>query len=76
MFPLNLIAFGIFICIFVSALSTDCMQVNTLDKVEKTLKYQLIISTVLLLGVIALVAYISYPDTFRMTVKGVIINEN
>jgi hypothetical protein len=66
MFPLTLIAFGIFICIFVSALSTDFMQVNTLDKVEKTLKYQLIISTIVLIGAIALVAYISYPDEFKM----------
>ena len=33
MFPLNLIAFGILICIFISALSTDCMDVTTLDKV-------------------------------------------
>lgn len=61
MFPLTLIAFGIFICIFVSALSTDCMEVDTMDKVERTLKFQLIISTVLLLGVILLVANLSFP---------------
>jgi inorganic pyrophosphatase len=66
MFPLTLIAFGIFICIFVSALSTDCMEVNTLDKVERTLKYQLAISTLILLGGIALVAYISYPSEFKL----------
>jgi H(+)-translocating pyrophosphatase len=66
MFPLTLIAFGIFLCIFVSALSTDFMQVDTLPKVERTLKFQLIISTIGLLGVIALVAYISYPSDFKM----------
>lgn len=66
MFPLTLIAFGIFLCIFVSALSTDCLNVNTLEKVEKNLKFQLILSTVLLLGIIALVAYISYPTEFKM----------
>lgn len=55
MYPLNLIAFGIVLCIAVSTLSTHCMKVDTLDKVEKTLKYQLIISTVLLLGVIYLI---------------------
>ena len=66
MFPLNLIAFGIFICIFVSVLSTDCMDVTTLSKVERTLKLQLFFSTLLLLGVIALVAYISYPEDFKM----------
>lgn len=66
MFPLTLIAFGIFVCIFVSALSTDIMEVNSLDKVQKTLKVQLIVSTIVLLGLIALVAYISYPSEFKM----------
>jgi inorganic pyrophosphatase len=33
MFPLNLIGFGILICIFVSILSTDIMDVETLAKV-------------------------------------------
>lgn len=42
------------------------MDVNTLDKVERTLKYQLAISTILLFGGIALVAYISYPSQFRL----------
>lgn len=52
MYPLVLIAFGIVLCIFVSSLSTHCMSVNSLDKVERTLKMQLIVSTVLLVGVI------------------------
>lgn len=66
MFPLTLIAFGLFLCIFVSALSTDFLSVNTLEKVEKNLKFQLILSTILLLGAIALVAFISYPSSFKM----------
>ncbi len=33
MYPLVLIALGIFLCIFVSALSTHIMKVETLDKV-------------------------------------------
>jgi inorganic pyrophosphatase len=33
MFPLTLIALGIFICILVSILSTDIMNVETLDRV-------------------------------------------
>jgi inorganic pyrophosphatase len=68
MFPLNLIAFGLFICIFVSALSTDCMEVDTLDKVERTLKLQLILSTILLLAATLLVSYLSYPAEF--SIKG------
>ena len=55
MFPLLLIAFGMVLCIAVSSLSTHFMSVNSLDKVERTLKLQLIISTVLLIAVIYIV---------------------
>lgn len=61
MYPLTLIAFGIVLCIFVSVLSTHIMRVETLDKIERTLKVQLILSTVLLMGFIYLVSYLSYP---------------
>jgi len=42
------------------------MSVNSLEKVERTLKMQLIVSTVLLLGVIYLAAKVSYPANFKM----------
>jgi inorganic pyrophosphatase len=61
MYPLTLIAAGIILCIFVSVLSTHIMKVDTLDKIERTLKIQLVLSTILLIGLIYLVAYISYP---------------
>lgn len=61
MYPLVLIAFGILICILVSVLSTHIMKVETLDKIERTLKVQLILSTVLLIFFIYLVAYLTYP---------------
>ena len=61
MYPLNLIAFGIILCILISILATHVMKVETLDKIESTLKVQLIGSTVVLLGVIYLVAYLSFP---------------
>jgi Na+/H+-translocating membrane pyrophosphatase len=64
MYPLVLIAFGIVLCIFVSVLSTHIMRVETLDKIERTLKIQLILSTVLLMGVVYLAAYLSYPEKF------------
>lgn len=70
MYPISLMAFGLFLCIFVSALSTDYMEVDTLDRVEKTLKLQLIISTVLLLALLLLVSFLSFPDTFTLGVKG------
>lgn len=69
MYPLILIAFGIILCIFVSVLSTHIMRVETLDKIERTLKVQLILSTVLLMGIVYLAAYLSYPQKF------VLINE-
>ena len=70
MYPLLLIALAIFICIFVSILSTHIMEVKTLDKVEYTLKLQLIISTVLLIGIIYLTAFLTYPSNFELRTKG------
>ena len=70
MYPLILIALGIFFCLFVSTLSTHCMEVKTLDKVEYTLKLQLIISTILLLGIIYLAAFLTYPSNFELRPKG------
>ena len=66
MYPLVLIALGIFFCILVSILSTHIMRVETLDKIESTLKMQLILSTILLLGVIPLSAYITFPPSFNL----------
>jgi H+-translocating diphosphatase len=66
MYPLVLIAMGMFFCILVSTLSTHIMRVETLDKIESTLKVQLIGSTILLLGVIYLVAYLTFPANFRI----------
>ena len=64
MYPLVLIALGIVLCILVSTISTHCMEVKTLDKVETSLKLQLLISTILLLGVIYLAAFLTYPASF------------
>lgn len=64
MYPLIIIALGIVLCIFVSLLSTHIMRVETLDKIEKTLKVQLLLSTFLLVGVIYLAAYLTYPTKF------------
>lgn len=64
MYPLMIIALGLFFCIFVSMLATHCMKVDTLDKVENTLKMQLIVSTVILVGVLLLASLITYPGGF------------
>jgi inorganic pyrophosphatase len=64
MYPLLIIALGLFFCIFVSTLATHCMKVDTLDKVENTLKVQLIVSTVVLAVVLLGVSFFSYPKGF------------
>lgn len=66
MYPLVLIALGIVLCILVSVLSTHIMRVETLDRIERTLKIQLILSTILLLGVLYLAAYLTYPESFKL----------
>ena len=68
MYPLILIATGIILCLFVSTLSTHISTVDTLPKVESTLKKQLIVSTILLLGSIYLSAYISYPASYKLNI--------
>jgi hypothetical protein len=47
-------------------ISTHITKVETLDRIERTLKIQLILSTVLLMGFIYLVAYLTYPSKFVM----------
>jgi inorganic pyrophosphatase len=69
MYPLLMIAFGIFICILVSTLSTHINTVKTLNAVENTLKIQLLLSTVfLLLGILA-ATWLTYPSNFELRVK-------
>ena len=66
MYPLVLIALGIALCIFVSVLSTHIMKVETLDKIERTLKTQLVVSTIFLFGIIYLAAYLTFPESFKL----------
>lgn len=64
LYPLLLIAVGIIICIIISTLSTNIMNVDTNNKIESTLKVQLIGSTVVLLGITYLVCVFSFPKNF------------
>ena len=64
LYPLVLIAVGIIICIIISTLSTNIMKVDTNNKIESTLKVQLIGSTVVLLGLTYLVCVFSFPANF------------
>lgn len=46
------------------------MRVETQDRIEWTLKLQLILSTLLLVGVLYLAAFITFPANFNMTKMG------
>lgn len=70
MYPLMLIAIGILICLLVSILAAYITKVTELEQVETTLKLQLIISTVLLIGGIYLSAFLTYPNQFEVRTTG------
>lgn len=67
MFPLVLVAFGIVVCILTSIIGVYFSNVDYEGKIESTLKYQIVISTVLLAGALYAAAYISFPQTFVLT---------
>lgn len=65
LYPLLLIAVGIIVCILISTLSTHIMKVETMNRIESTLKVQLIGSTIVLLGITYVVCLFSFPADFR-----------
>lgn len=66
LYPLLLIAVGIIVCLLVSTLSTHIMKVETKNKIESTLKVQLIGSTIVLLGITYVVTIFSFPANSYM----------
>lgn len=50
------------------------MSVETNDKIESTLKITLIVSTVVLVGISYLAAYLSYPTIFDLRLKGKVLS--
>jgi len=63
-FPLILSASGILVCIITAFFATNIMAVDKKEKIEVTLRYQLIISTILLIPTIYLVATYTLPTHF------------
>ena len=55
-FPLILSASGIIVCIITSIFATNVMLVDESSKIQKTLQYQLVISTILLIPTIYFVS--------------------
>ena len=66
LYPLIISAFGILCSLLTSFFATNIMKVNENDQIEKTLKYQLIISTLLLTPALYGAAALSLPSSFDM----------
>jgi H(+)-translocating pyrophosphatase len=64
LWPLLLSASGILVCIITSFFATNVMTVTETDKIETTLKWQLIISTILLTPTIVALSYWGLPESF------------
>jgi H(+)-translocating pyrophosphatase len=62
MFPLILSGSGILVCVITAFFATHIMPVTRQDKIESTLKWQLIISTIILTPVIILLSLVLLPE--------------
>ena len=63
-FPMLLSAFGIIACILTSIFGIYFYEVGTFERIEKALKLQLTISTVLILITIPLAAFLTLPGSW------------
>lgn len=66
MYPLTSSAMGIVACILTSVVALSFMRVDEPEKIESTLKWQLIISTILLIGGLAVSVFTSLPTVFTL----------
>lgn len=70
MYPLLLSASGILVSLVTAFFATDVMKVDKESKIERTLKFQLIISTVLLTPTLFLISWWVLPEEFSFTKMG------
>jgi inorganic pyrophosphatase len=64
MFPISITAVGLVACFITSLFATVCSGVKLPSDVEKALKLQLVISTVLMTPLVVMLAYWLLPSTF------------
>jgi H(+)-translocating pyrophosphatase len=64
-FPMLISAFGIVACIISSAFGIYFYEVDSFELIERALKYQLVISTVLILLTIPVAALLSLPSSWK-----------
>jgi H+-translocating diphosphatase len=72
-FPMLISAFGIIACIFTSIFGIYMYEVTTFERIEKALKLQLTISTVLILLTIPVAALLTLPGSWQ---KAAVANPN
>lgn len=68
-YPLCITSAGIICCLITWMFATNqesCCKIRRFSDVEKVIKYQLIISTGLLIPSLFLVAFLTLPDTFKL----------
>ena len=76
MYPLTITAGGIITCLITSFLATHIRTIREENDVEKTLKEQLIVSTVLTTPVLYLASKVFLPDKFCVSLSNNIDNMN
>lgn len=69
-YPLMITGAGIIVCILTSFVALTIQKPPSADKVENTLKWQLIISTVLMTPVLYGISYFCLPSTFTFADTG------
>ena len=66
LFPVSISAAGIFICAACSFFATDFFPVKAKSDVEKTLKMQLVYTTIVTVVVVCMLAYTFLPESFTL----------
>jgi inorganic pyrophosphatase len=64
LFPLLITSSGLLVSLVTASIGLYLMKVNTKEKIQSTLKWQLYISTILLTPVLVLLALFALPENF------------
>ncbi|CAL5373369.1 unnamed protein product [Camellia sinensis] len=65
-YPLLISSMGILVCLITTLFATDFFEIKAVKEIEPALKKQLIISTVLMTGGIAIVSWVALPSSFTI----------
>lgn len=71
LYPLLISSVGILICLITTLFATDFFEIKAVTEIERALKKQLIISTVLMTVGIAIISWIALPSSFTIYNFGV-----